>query len=444
MIRSTMMRFSLSLLLLALATGLLLGMRYLSQAQSVTEIDPTQLFAPTSRSEGWSCGDFPCEDDLDGWQQRITVPPGFAVSFEGSFPGIVQQITTLADGRIAATVWEDGLSQGAVYVLNEDGSTGRATPTLYSPIGIAVQDESGIGYVSGRFTPNADGALWRIWPDGRIEAVFTALPCCADIIGNQPNGLTFGPDGMLYLGIGARSNDGLGPDGDFLPSIPDEAAILRVNPATDSVEVYASGIRNPFDMAFSTSGRLYATDNGLVSGPGDRLLRVEPGRFYGFPYYRTRGCEKCPAKPNSLEVAPDYVRFPDYTLPRGLTVYDGDQFPANLRNTLFVALWNGTPWAQQIAWIDPQRVAGPDAEAAQPFMRGLVRPTDVVTAPDGSLLVADSVYGHIWRVTYIGEVATPLQSSGFQLPTATLAPINSLPDATPALPSLFATNTPTP
>ena len=36
-----------------------------------------------------------------------------------------------------------------------------------------------------------------------------------------------------------------------------------------------------------------------------------------------------------------------------MTVYTGNQFPANMQDTLFVALWNGTDWAQRIIWIDP-------------------------------------------------------------------------------------------
>ena len=49
--------------------------------------------------------------------------------------------------------------------------------------------------------------------------------------------------------------------------------------------------------------------------------------------------------------------------------------------------------------VDPRRV-GDDNYVPQAFVTGLIRPIDVTVAPDGSLVVADYVYGHIWRVVY--------------------------------------------
>jgi glucose/arabinose dehydrogenase len=49
--------------------------------------------------------------------------------------------------------------------------------------------------------------------------------------------------------------------------------------------------------------------------------------------------------------------------------------------------------------VDPRRV-GEDNYTPQAFVTGLIRPIDVAVAPDGSLVVADYVYGHIWRVVY--------------------------------------------
>jgi glucose/arabinose dehydrogenase len=89
-----------------------------------------------------------------------------------------------------------------------------------------------------------------------------------------------------------------------------------------------------------------------------------------------------------------------------------------MQDTLFVALWNGTDWAQRIVWIDPQN---DDFEAEdytpQPFVTGLLRPSDVIVAPDGSLVIADFIYGQLWRVSYTGETAPESTSNGFVLPT---------------------------
>lgn len=381
--------------------------------------------ADFSPREGWECGDFPCEEDIASWQERIQVPAGFALDFVGDFPGQVNQITYGMDDRLYATVLEDGTQSGAVYVLNADGSTERYSDTLISPVGLAFQPGTDDLYVSARLemADSQAGALWLIRADNTQVLILDDLPCCFQEIGGQPYGLTFAPDGLLYMGIGATTDhaESSNPQAQAYADIhPEEAAILQINPHTGDITPFAQGIHNPYDLAFDRRGNLYATDMGLVTGEGDRLLRVEEGLHYGWPYYRLRGCASCPPTRGTLEIAPDLLRFPEYTIPRGVTVYQGAQFPQNMQDTLFVALWNGTDWGQRIVWIDP-RNADLTAEeyVPQPFVTGLLRPTDVIVAPDGSLVIADTIYGHIWRVSYTGEEAAAATASGFVLPTST-------------------------
>ena len=79
--------------------------------------------APLSAATGWTCDDFPCEDDIAGFLKRIQVPPGFQVEYVGQFPGQPMQITYGQDGRLYATVLENGTRNGAVYVMDADGTT---------------------------------------------------------------------------------------------------------------------------------------------------------------------------------------------------------------------------------------------------------------------------------------------------------------------------------
>jgi len=361
--------------------------------------------AELSAASGWSCDDFPCEDDIPGFLERIRVPPGFVVEHTGQFPGQPVQITYGPDGRLYATVLENGTRSGAVYAMNADGSSERYSGDFISPVGLAFQPGTDVLYVSARLTPMQRGALLRVPPGGGApQDVIIDLPCCYSLVDNQPNGMTFGADGYLYLGVGALTDHAESTEPDSKPYadlLPHEAAILRIQPHTGAVEVYASGLRNPYDVAVSADGQLYATDQGIVAGPGDRLVALDAGAFYGWPYWRTRGCGDCPLSRADLTVMPDLVPFPDFSLPRGLAAYTGTQFPANYFGSLFVALWNGTPDAQRIVRIDPRdpRLGGEDY-TPEPFMTGLIRPTDVTIAPDGSLVLADFIYGHVWRVSY--------------------------------------------
>jgi glucose/arabinose dehydrogenase len=407
--------------------------------------------ASLTSNEGWSCGTFPCADDIEGFLQRIRVPDGFTVEPVGRFPGQVNQIALGPDGRLYATVLENGSTSGAVYAMNADGSSAQVSQTLYSPYGLAFQPGTDVLYVSGRTTPTQGGSLWRLLSNGTLEPVIDNLPCChLPAVGSQPNGIVFGVDGYLYIGVGALTDHTEAPEGtgdDFIAVRDYEASVLRIQPHTGEIESFATGLHNPVDLAMNTAGMLYATDSGLLEGMGDRIVQVQPLSYYGWPYYRLRGCQACPASAvASQNTVPDLLTLPDYSLPRGLTVYTGDQFPAALYDMLFVAIWNEGEQGQRIIWVDPRRVSE-EGYVPGVFMTGLIRPTDVIVDSDGSLLVADYVYGHVWRVRY-GESSS--QATPSALGTLGINPVAStaIPTRDPAVteapdaPLGFATNTP--
>ena len=106
---------------------------------------PIQIQTAVSASQvGWSCDDFPCEDDIDGFLSQIQVAEGFIVSYVGQFPGQPMQIIYGTDGRLYATILEKGTRRGAVYALNDDGTTERISPRFghLSGLPLMVMDNS--------------------------------------------------------------------------------------------------------------------------------------------------------------------------------------------------------------------------------------------------------------------------------------------------------------
>jgi glucose/arabinose dehydrogenase len=346
---------------------------------------------------------------VGAWLQRLQVPAGFSVAHVGRFPGQVMQMAYGPDGRLYATVLTDGARNGGVYVMGDDGRATLYVGGMVSPSGLAFGPD-GLLYVSARQTPTSGGVIWRADGQGLARALVTDLPCCYQVIDNQVNGLAFGPDGALYVGVGAltdrlEATEEQARSQPYATLMPLEAAVLRVDTDSGAVTVYARGLRNAYDVAFAADGRLFATDNGVRAGPGDRVVSVVEGGHYGWPYWRARGCNDCPPTDFTLEYQPDLLTLPNYTLPRGLTVYEGAQFPSNFAGVVFVALWNGTATGQRVVMLDLNDAAfGTEGYTAPAFMTGLIRPVDVVVAPDGTLVVADYIYGNVWRVRYGGEL----------------------------------------
>lgn len=370
------------------------------QAAALVLATVEAAFAPTA---GWSCDDFPCEDDIDGFLTRIQVPEGFTLSHAGQLPGQPIVITYGPDGRLYAAIITDGAQGGAIVALDEaSGDVETVVAEVLSPGGLAFRPGTDIIYFTGR-TEEGQGALWSRQPGDLPRLLRDDLPCCQSLIAGQPNGIVFGADGFLYLAAGATTDHGEAvPDNPltFATPTPWEGAILRLPPDGSTVDVLARGLRDPRDLAILADAQVYVTDVGLFAGPGDRLIRLVAGGHHGWPYWRERGCADCAALPPDVNPVPDWLPLPYDSGPRGLTAYYAGQFPPEYFGNLFVTLWNAVEGGQRVIRV---RILPNGLPLISAFVTGLIRPIDVTVAPDGALVVADYVYGHLWRVAYVGE-----------------------------------------
>jgi glucose/arabinose dehydrogenase len=161
--------------------------------------------------------------------------------------------------------------------------------------------------------------------------------------------------------------------------------------------VYARGLRNPYDIAWTAGGELYATDNGRDEREGetvpDELHRVVPGGEHGYPYY---DCPHCFGIPQDVEIVPPVYEFPPHGVPTGITTYLDDAFPGYY-NSLFVTLWTALPFAERIVRYTPGDGQG------SAFATGFAAPMDVAVGPDGDLYVADYATGIIFQISYEGN-----------------------------------------
>ncbi len=267
------------------------------------------------------------------------------------------------------------------------------------------------------------------------EPLVTSLPQSNS--GHAVNGLVFDHNGDLLILVGCNTNAGVADfDMGSLPESPLSGAILKAEtsrpdfdgqvtytltsgggPSADQrdgeivdvvpgphVHVHAPGLRNPYDLVFTTTARLYATDNGpnLIYGPGstglttvtpfdpafpDELLLLEAGRYYGSPN-RARGrtdarqlVYRDPTVPSLPgEFAQTLVSLPSST--DGIDEYRSETFGGQMRGELLVQQWNAGSRRLRLA-DDGRSVTGNQALSA--FDTGL----DIRAAPGGTIILAD-------------------------------------------------------
>ena len=121
--------------------------------------------------------------------------------------------------------------------------------------------------------------------DGRAdvtETVFRGFGVHAAFDGHDLHGLTMGPEGKIYFTCGDNGFNVTNREGRVL-SFPNTGGVLRMDPDGSNLEVYASGLRNPQEVAFDEYGNLFAVDNdGDLRDERERFVFIAEGSDSGW------------------------------------------------------------------------------------------------------------------------------------------------------------------
>ncbi len=222
------------------------------------------------------------------------------------------------------------------------------------------------------------------------------------------------PDGTkLYVTVGSNSNIGENSMGEE----EDRAAIWEIDPATKTHRVFASGLRNPNGMFFTSSGTLWTAVNERDELGGDLvpdyMTSVKDGGFYGWPYSYFGGHvdqRVTPQRPDLVAkaIAPDYA-LGSHTGSLGLTFSDGADLGPAFTHGAFVGQhgsWNRKPFSGYRVIFVPFRddkPSGMPRDVLTGFLnddgKAQGRPVGVAIDKSGGLLVADDVGNTVWRVS---------------------------------------------
>jgi glucose/arabinose dehydrogenase len=346
---------------------------------------------------------------------QLRAPPGFRIELLTDAVPNARQMALGRNGEGKGVVYVGSAGAGNVYAVAYGASgAGRAyvvASGLSLPTGVAWRD--GKLYV---------GALARILRFDGIDDRLATPPAPVVVSDRFPSDthhgrrfIAFGPDGKLYVPVGAPCNI-------CLPS-ERHGVIQRMDADGGAIETVARGVRNSVGFDWSPSDHaLWFTDNGRDQLgddlPADELDRVtRSGEHFGYPFCH-QGDSPDPEfgvqRPCS-EFTPPAAKLGAHVAALGMRFYGGAQFPASYRGNIFIAehgSWNRSRKSgYQVVRVpvDAQGRAG----SPEPFVQGWLkvdasgaetvwgRPADVLPLPDGSLLISDDLAGAIYRVRYV-------------------------------------------
>lgn len=345
----------------------------------------------------------------DTLTRNIELPPGFSISVYADNVTNARSLT-LSPGNI---LFVGSRKAGNIYAVIDENHDYAADEViviasgLNMPNGVAFHD--GDLYVAEvhRVIKFRDIEK-RLHNPGPPEIVFAALP---DKKWHGWKFIRFGPDGKLYVPIGAPCNVCESDNPLF-------ATITRMDRDGSNFEIFARGVRNSVGFDWHPDNKeLWFTDNGrdLLGDnlPPDELNHApKAGLHFGFPYLHGKNVldPEFGSESNDINITKPAQELGPHVASLGMRFYTGSQFPPEYAKQIFIAehgSWNRSEpigYRISIVRLENSQVTGYEV-FAQGWLqkhRVLGRPVDIEVMPDGSMLVSDDYSDRIYRIVYSG------------------------------------------
>jgi glucose/arabinose dehydrogenase len=394
-----------------------------------------------------------CDPDNGG----LKLPDGFCALVIADDVGTARHVAVAPNGDVYVALQEGRAKPLGVAALRDTNGDGKMDQTERfgdkSTTGIALHN--GYLYVATissveryKMTPG------QLKPAGQAEVVVADLPVTRP---HQDKGIAFDGKGSLYVNVGAPSNACQPQDRrpklagqDPCPMLENSGGIWKFDEnrlgqkQSDGVR-YATGLRQMPGIAWH-DGALYTVMNNRdqldslwgetftpednQTRPAEPMYRIQQGDNFGWPFcfydYTL----------NKLLLNPEYggdgktvgrcsefklpiATFPAHWAPVDLMFYTGTMFPKKYQGGAFIAFhgsWNRAPANQDGYNVTFQPFSGgKPAGKFEVFADNFAGPTapknpnqatyradGVAQGPDGSLYLAESQKGRVWRVVYKG------------------------------------------
>ena len=334
----------------------------------------------------------------------ITVTKGFGLTLYASGLGDAKQMALGDKG----TLFVGSHKTGTIVALVDSNADGRVDKRytvakgLENPEAIAFHDGDLYVAVDEKIVRFVDIEN-RLRRPVRGKEVYDRLPGKTN---KSRRAMHFGPDGRLYVAIGAPCN--------VCEAVAPFGSIIAIDIETGSSEQVATGIRSvtgfdwsPIDdvLWFADQGRDWMGDRL----PPDEINRLEKtGEHFGFPYIHAASViEPAYDRPKNLKITLPNFELPAHVAPMGLHFYRGQAFPAKYHNQIFVAengSWNrSSKIGYQVVMLEVVQQKVVKRSTVVSFLDGgfpVARPYALLTAPDGAMYISDDLKGNIYRLYY--------------------------------------------
>jgi glucose/arabinose dehydrogenase len=348
---------------------------------------------------------------VENYLDKIKLPEGFKIDIYADGVKNARSMCLSPSG----TLFVGTRDLGAVYALQDTDGDYKIDKKytlvegLNMPNGVAFKD--GDLYI---------GEVNRITKMEDIESRLSNPPALKVVNDKYPTKkhhgwkyIAFGPDGKLYVPVGAPCNICESKDEMF-------NTITRLNPDGSGLEIVHKGIRNTVGFTWHPKDNsLWFTDNGrdwmgddmpaceLNYAPNDRM-------HFGYPYCHQGNLPdpKFGDKRSCSEFTAPAQNLDPHCAPLGIEFYTGNQFPTQYKNQILIAEHGSWNRSKKIGYkVSMVTLEGKKAVKYEPFAEGWLdeendetwgRPVDLEMLPDGSILVSDDFSDVIYRIYYAG------------------------------------------
>jgi len=338
----------------------------------------------------------------------LKLPNGFSISIFAE----VENARSLAKTP-SGTIFVSTRKEDKVYALQDTDKNGIADKKFI--IASGLKTPNGVAFRNGDLYV---AEVSRILKFSNIESNLASPPKAIVVYDKLPTDrhhgwkyIAFGPDGKLYIPVGAPCNICESKNQIY-------ASISRMNADGSGFETIASGVRNTVGFTWHPQTKeMWFTDNGRdMMGdnypPCELNKFTKKGQHFGYPY--CHGGEFADPEYGDKYPCSDFVKpewkFKAHTAPLGLKFYTGDMFPSDYQGDLIVAQHGSWNRSKKVGYkLMRVKIKDNKAISSEVFVEGWMddasqkvtgRPVDVLVLDDGSMLVSDDHAGKIYRITY--------------------------------------------